>query len=344
MQRDSLSIEGLRVVLFLCIFFFHAWREAFPLGWAGINFFLVITAYFFTRKWLLKPKSEVHIKQALWKRALRLYPSYLIVVLAMTAMYFVGKRQLPGDFFSYFLFAQNFQIEFVPDTVQVPGAGHFWYLTLDFYLVMIWLFVFKYIPRQYVQLSFFFLLIFAVVYRSVSAYYAQSITLSYIMPWGMMDAFAAGGLLAFMNVENQKLKAPWIALALGIIIFAFCVYTTAERFDVNVLDALVNYCSARGYADSPITIQIHLAMASLAFFTVWVCVCKRKHYGVLSNGLLAKLGGASYELYVFHYPIIKGVKMATSNHILIITIGLIATFAVTVIWKRFLEAKVIVLF
>ena len=118
MKRDNLSIEGLRVVLFLCIFLFHAWGEMFPLGWVGINFFLVITAYFFTKKWLQKPQSEVYVRQALWKRALRLYPSYLTVVLTMTALYIVARRQLPGDFFSYFLFAQNYQLEFVPDTIQ----------------------------------------------------------------------------------------------------------------------------------------------------------------------------------------------------------------------------------
>ena len=55
-------------------------------------------------------------------------------------------------------------------------------------------------------------------------------------------------------------------------------------------------------------------------------------------------GGVSYELYVFHYPIIWILKRVTSNHIVIITIGFIATLTVTVIWKRFLEAKMMVLF
>ena len=229
-------------------------------------------------------------------------------------------------------------------TIQVPGAGHFWYLTLDFYLVMIWLLVFKILPRKFLKHSFVALLLFSVVYRSACVDYAQSITLSYIMPWGMMDAFAAGGLLAIINVEDKKTKTPWIALALGIIGFVFCVHTTADRFDINIIDAMEFYRTASGYADNPITIQIHLAMALLAFFAVWICICKRKRFGVLSNGQMAKWGGVSYELYVFHYPIIWVLKRATSNHILIIMIGLIATIAATVIWKRFLETKVIVFF
>ena len=293
MKRDNLSIEGLRVILFLCIFLFHAWGQMFPLGWAGINTFLVITAYFYTIKLLKKPQSDICIKELLWKRATRLYPVYLTVLITMSALYVLGRHQLPADFFSYFLFAQNFCWEFIPKTTVVPGCGHFWYLTLDFYLVLIWLLVFKFVPRRKLKFTFVALLVFSVIYRSLCAYYADSITLSYTMPWGMMDAFAAGGLLAFMTVEESKTKLPWIALIIGLIGFGLCVYATTERFDTNLLCALVQYRKASGYADNPFTVQIHLVMDLLSIFVVWFCVCKRRHYGILSNGHLAKMGGGN---------------------------------------------------
>lgn len=344
MKRDNLSIEGLRVILFLCIFLFHAWGQMFPLGWAGINTFLVITAYFYTIKLLKKPQSDICIKESLWKRATRLYPVYLTVLITMSALYVLGRHQLPADFFSYFLFAQNFCWEFIPKTTVVPGCGHFWYLTLDFYLVLIWLLVFKFVPRRKLKFTFVALLVFSVIYRSLCAYYADSITLSYTMPWGMMDSFAAGGLLAFMTVEESKTKWPWIALVFGMIGFGVCVYTTSERYDCNLLSALVPYRKASGYADNPLTVQIHLVMALLSIFVVWICVCKRKHYGVLSNGYLARLGGVSYELYVFHFPIIWMLNSVTHNHVIVIIIGLITTIATTLVWKHFVEPKALVAF
>lgn len=289
MKRDNLSIEGLRVILFLCIFLFHAWGQMFPLGWAGINTFLVITAYFFTLKLLKKP--HIILKEMLWKRAARLYPAYLAVLITMSALYALGNHQLPADFFSYFLFAQNFHWEFIPRTTEVPNCGHFWYLTLDLYLVLIWLLVFKFVPRSKLKFTFVALFVLSVIYRSLCAIYADSITLSYTMPWGMMDAFAAGGLMAFVTVEKSKTKLPWVALFLGLIGFGLCVYTTSERYDCNLISALVPYSSAGGYADSPLTVQIHLVMALLSIFVVWLCVCKRRHYGILSNVHLAKLGG-----------------------------------------------------
>ncbi len=344
MKRDNLSIEGLRVILFLCIFLFHAWGQLFPIGWAGINTFLVITAYFFTLKLLKKPQTDICLKEMLWKRAARLYPAYLAVLITMSALYVLGRHQLPADFFSYFLFAQNFHWEFIPKTTEVPGCGHFWYLTLDFYLVLIWLLVFKFVPRRKLKFTFVALLVFSVIYRSLCAYYTDSITLSYTMPWGMMDAFVAGGLLAIMTAEESKTKLPWIALILGLIGFGLCVYATSERFDINLLDALVQYRKASGYADNPFTVQIHLVMVLLSIFVVWLCVCKRRHYGILSNGHLAKLGGVTYELYVFHLPIIWLLNSLTNNHVIIIFLGLITTIATTLVWKHFVDPKALVAF
>ena len=326
------------------LFLFHACGQFFPLGWAGINTFLVITAYFLTKKYLQKPQTDVHVRDSLKKRAIRLYPSYLTVIIVMTALFFVSKRQLPGDFFSYFLFAQNFQKEFVPETTQVPGTGHFWYLTLDFYLVMIWLIVLRFIPRRYLKLTFILLLIFSVGYRSVCTIITNSITMSYILPWGMMDAFAAGGLLALISLEEGKPKLPWLTFIMGMIFFSVCIFATSERFDVNAISALIHYRTASGYADSPLTVQIHLALTLLSFFVVWLCVSGRKHFNILSNRKLVKLGGASYELFVFHFPILWLLNIVTNDKLVIVGIGLFLTIVVTMIWKRFLESKVVVAF
>lgn len=311
----------------------------FPLGWAGINTFLLITAFFITKKYMDKPITEVFVVKALKKRAIRLLPPYLAVIMAMTALFIVMYRQLPGDFFSYFLFAQTFQWEFVPETTQVPGVGHFWYLTLDFYLVMIWLFILRFLPRRFIKSAFLLLLCFAVVYRSACTIYTNSITMSYTLPWGMIDAFAAGGLLAYIS-KTKKTVLPWTVLILGVIGFIACIYITSVRFDVDIINALVYYSTAQGYADSPITVQIHLVMVLLSFFVVWLCVIERKHYNLLSNPRISKWGKHSYELYVFHYPIIWLLQIITNNNFIIIFVGIIATFTITIIWKRFVEPKV----
>lgn len=262
----------------------------------------------------------------------------------MSALYALGNHQLPADFFSYFLFAQNFHWEFIPRTTEVPNCGHFWYLTLDLYLVLIWLLVFKFVPRGKLKFTFVALFVLSVIYRSLCAIYADSITLSYTMPWGMMDAFAAGGLMAFVTVEKSKTKLPWVALFLGLIGFGLCVYTTSERYDCNLISALVPYSSAGGYADSPLTVQIHLVMTLLSIFVVWLCVCKRRHYGILSNVHLAKLGGVTYELYVFHFPVIRILNSVCQNHFIVIIAGLFTTIAITMVWKRFIEPKALVAF
>lgn len=55
-------------------------------------------------------------------------------------------------------------------------------------------------------------------------------------------------------------------------------------------------------------------------------------------------GGVSYELYVFHFPIIWMLNSVTHNHVIVIIIGLITTIATTLVWKHFVEPKALVAF
>lgn len=289
-MRDNKSIEGLRVVLFLFIFLFHAYGNMFPLGWIGIDVFLVITAYFLTKKLLKQEANQINIKQLLIKRAYRLYPPYIVVVVGMTVLYFITKKQIPGDFFSYFLFAQNFQWEFVPSCTTVPGCGHLWYLNLDFYLVVIWLFILKFTPKNELRFVFILTIFISVVYRSVCAIYANSLTLSYTMPWGMLDTFSVGGLLAISKRKMSR-STPYIFLLMGVFGIIGCFYLTSKIYGSNVIDSVVLYKSAGGYAGNPFTIQIHLALVFISFFVVWFCISDRKKMGILSNSKLSSWGG-----------------------------------------------------
>ena len=290
-MRDNKSIEGLRFLLFISIFLFHALGRGFPMGWFGVQFFLVITGYFYTKKLLQKRQEEIEVKRMAWKRATRLYPIYLAVVFAMTAAYIVRKHHLPGDFFSYFLFAQNFQWLFVPEDTSVPMSGHFWYLTLDFYLVLIWLFTFKYIPRRHIKTAVWILFLTGIAYRTICAYAVNSIGVSYTIPIGMMDLFAVGSLLGLYPWNKSRKTVPCVALLAGLMLLVVCIYATSLRYGVNLYEAYTCYSRPGNYANHPLTINIYLAMALLAYFCLWFCTVERKRYGLLSSGTLGKWGG-----------------------------------------------------
>ena len=57
-----------------------------------------------------------------------------------------------------------------------------------------------------------------------------------------------------------------------------------------------------------------------------------------------QMGGVSYELYVLHYPILGVVEAVTHQPLFVVVFGLLLTMVATVIWKRYLEGKVLIAF
>lgn len=281
-----------------------------------------------------EPK-EIRIIPSIIKRAKRLYPLYILIVVAMAllSVAFTQAHRLPDDFFSYFLFAQNYYWLFNPEGSQVFGCGHFWYLTLDVYLVLIWLILFRLVNRRYITHTLIALIIIAVAFR---AYLSQvNPLMAYTVPFGEMDSFALGGLLAVMMKNGKRSKSiPLTTLVVGIIGFAACVVMAAKMNGVNLWEGLVLFKTSAGYAHNPYTIQVLLAIPLICFALVWYCVKPREHHGVLSTPKVVALGAMTYELYLVHYPILTVLKSLLFNKVLVIIVGLVLTFIVTVVWNK----------
>lgn len=281
---------------------------------------------------MLEPQ-EVKIIPSIIKRAKRLYPLYILIVIAMTVVGFVGLKQWPDDFFSYFIFAQNYYWLYNPEGSQVFTCGHFWYLTLDVYLVLIWLIIFRVTNRKYITPVLVTLIVIAICYR---AYFSHvNHMMAYTTPFGVMDSFALGGLLAVMMKRGNSSKVlPVIALVIGVIGFFACVIKVAMINDVSLWDGLVLFKTSTGYAMNPFTIQVLLFIPFVCFALVWFSLVPRKHFGVFSNPKIVAFGAMTYEFYLVHYPILTVLKSILPNKISVIFVGLVMTFVGTTIWNK----------
>ena len=315
MSNRVQSVDGLRLFLFMG------------------ECFLLITAYFLTSKLLKQTPQEVKIIPSILNRAKRLYPLYILIVIVMAVVGYVGLKQWPDDFFSYFLFAQNYYWLINPEGSQVFACGHLWYLTLDVYLVLIWLIVFRVTNRKYITPVLIALIVIAICYR---AYFSQvNRMMAYTVPLGAMDSFALGGLLAMMMRNGKRSKLPpIIALLIGTIGFLACVVQVATTNDVNLLEGLVLFKTSAGYATNPFTIQVLLFIPLVCFALVWFCLIPRKHFGVLSNPKIVALGTMTYEFYLLHFPILVVLKSIVHNKVVVIIAGLILTYISTVLWNK----------
>ena len=332
MERN-IHLDSLKFYLFIGVFLFHAGLFC-PLGWGGVTIYLSITSFFLTTKLIEKNKEEINVKKMVAKRWKRLSPLYLIVIVIMTVYYWIQNKSIPGDFWSYFVYGQNFYWAIKGDIgTRVPASYHFWYLTLDFYLFLIWTIVIKCTKSEYLKNLFWGLLGFSVLYRSVIPYISDNALLAYTMPWGMMDAFSIGGLLALYTKEKKPLqKVGSVSMVLSLVLFVVCVIAMKVIKGVGIASAIGMYSTSTNYGGSAVTMQIFTVMTLLACALICYCLSVRKKL-FFSNTTTASLGGMSYELYVLHFPVLFFVGQTNINRWIIGLAAFLITLGLSKLWR-----------
>lgn len=330
-----MSLDGLKFLLFMGVFLFHA--GYFPLGWGGVEFFLVITSFLLTNKILKNDHNvDVHVGKMIVKRWRRLSPLFYLLVILLTVYYFSHEYSIPEDLWSFFVYGQNFFWLFNEGATKVPACFHFWYLPLDFYLFIVWIVILKYVRRERLRVVLLSLLVFSIAYRSCCSMFISNVAFSYTMPWGLFDTFALGSLatLAMYEKKSFKTKALLSSLA-GFVLLVISTVFMCKIHGTGILKSIMLFSSAEYYGHHPITIQIILVMTLFAYTAVWFCMSERKHFGVLSNAKVAKLGTMSYELYVLHFPALFFTRQyVTNNKIAVAVIAITATILLSFLWDN----------
>lgn len=327
------SLDGLKFILFLGVFFFHA--GFFPLGWGGVEFYLLISSFLLTNKMLkTENRGDIQIGRMIIKRWKRLSPLFYLVVILLTIYYFFQEHALPEDLWSFFIYGQNFYWLLNETATKVPACFHFWYLTLDIYLFVVWLFVLKYVKREKIRNVLIILLLFSIGYRSICAVFVPNVAFSYTMPWGLFDTFALGSLAAISMREKDSFKKKAVAaFIMGAVLFVISTLFMSITHGVGLLRGVLLFSSAENYGHHPITILILLVMSLFGYAAVWFCINERKHYGILSNDKISRLGTLSYELYVIHFPALYFTKLyVTSNKIAVALIAITVTIILSFLW------------
>lgn len=341
--RNLTAVEGLRSLLFLGVFLFHCVSGWFPIGWGGVEAFLVIGAYFLTSKQLKLERQNIKIGYSFWHRIKRLYPVYLTLLVIFTALYVVTKRHLTAEPIWYFFSFQNFRCLFESATYHLDGfLGHFWYVGLDVWLFLIWVVLMRLVPRERLRVAFISTLIIGLLWRtSFILLRPDNISLSYMIPIGQLDCWSIGGLLALnVHEKGNNNRVMWAELVLGLAGMIAIIAYNANAHSVSFSEGYRLYKSAEGYMDNPITGNIHFFIALLSVGLLRYCIDTTKKHPVLSTAPLVALGGMTYELYCFHYPIRAFVKIVIHNQILMVVTALLITLIVSWIWCKWVTPQI----
>ena len=103
-------IDGLRAFSVISVVLFHALPDTFPNAYIGVDYFLVISGYVISKKYIFTENEFNFIN--FWKRRIiRLYPQLLICILICT-------------FFSLFLMSPNLLENFFQSCVATLLAAN----------------------------------------------------------------------------------------------------------------------------------------------------------------------------------------------------------------------------
>jgi len=336
--RNLTAVEGLRFFLFLGIFVFHSVSRWLPIGWGGVQAFLVIGAYFLTSKYLKKEQSSIKIGNAIVLRIKRLYPAYAILIIVSIILVYFSSHQVNIDALWYLFFIQNFRCLFDGTWNSLEGClGHFWYLGLDVWLFLLWVVIIRLVPKKYLRLAFVISLILGLLWRtSFIMLHPNKLSIAYVVPVGQLDCWSIGGLVALnTNGEGDNKHLTLIDFVVGMTGVVFLIGYNAIQHDCSIGEGYQLFHSASGYMKNPITGNIHFFIALMSAGILRYCLDTSRKHPILSSAPLVAFGGMTYELYCFHLPILALMRHFVNNPLLLIFVALLVTYAVSWLWCRF---------
>jgi peptidoglycan/LPS O-acetylase OafA/YrhL len=323
LMRRLTALDGLRTLAVMLVFAHHLDQHALPGGFIGVDVFFVISGYLITALLLREyhETGKIALGQFYLRRALRLYPALLVMVvliMPIASMDHIGEPVLDG------LAALSYVTDFWSNYVgHLTLFLHTWSLSVEEQFYLVWpLILIVALDRRWPVRRLVVLGIVITVVITYGIYRAHIGRLSEIqwLPTSHIAELGAGILLAFAEfrgVGHRLVSATGtlVALiALGLLVVA--ELALPARWWAFPLDALVCWV--------PVA---HLVIHRGS----WISAAFRWQPVVW-------LGRRSYGFYLWHYPII--LLLARQRDLTPLEIGAIAfpcTLAITALSWRLVE-------
>jgi peptidoglycan/LPS O-acetylase OafA/YrhL len=248
-------------------------------GWAGVNLFFVLSGFLITSI-LLEARSKPHYFRNFYaRRALRIWPVYVLVLLVCyaNAPWFIGPSVLDAvkvaPWLAYIFFLQNLFHIAMP-----PAIGQTWSLAIEEQYYFLWAPVVRFLRRPWMLGS----LLAVALIGSPLLRFAH---LAWITPTHTLihlDGIALGSLLALGLYTLRLSQRTWLIIGFaGLVLGIMAAATIAGG------TAFLDSALATGFAGAVLA-----AIASTG--------ARNPLNAALRRGPLAFYGRISYGLYMIH--------------------------------------------
>jgi peptidoglycan/LPS O-acetylase OafA/YrhL len=336
------KLDALRAIAALMVIVSHYTLELklknFKYGANGVPIFFVISGFLITSI-LLNQKNTLNksiwelFKNFIFKRALRLFPIYYLMIIVMFGFsVFLGLWICDkGDEWYYFTYTQNWLFYF--KGWQSPLLNHSWSLAVEEQFYLIWPIILLSVPKKH-ELKLILLLMFTgIIVRYWLSLTHHGIGTIKGVTLSNFDTLGSGALLAYFiqyNVEHVN----FFLKKYHMYFLIFALFGSLLLTSLNVSNGLV----------LPLLVNI----MSVCF--VFACFESVHNFmtPILNLKLLQNIGKISYGIYLFHKPIPTFFGLLTSklhiplpdNKYFLFVIYLLITYLVALLSWKLIESPI----
>jgi len=274
------ALDGLRAIAVLAVLAFHAGAPLAGGGFVGVDLFFVLSSFLITTILAKEHAStgRIAVARFYWRRALRLYPTLLLLLAGFLIASPYLWPELPA--WRYAAMTAFYVTDYTRALIGEPEVlSYTWSLSVEEHFYLVWPLVLPYILRRPNPARWLLMAYLAATAWRIGNYHWLGWETTYFRFDTRLSGLILGSMLAF----GVRFQARWVPLA------------------VAGLAAAVATPSFHG--STGLTAMMVLAEWSAAGLVTYAAGRGRGHR-VLSCAALAYVGRLSYGLYLWHFPIV----------------------------------------
>jgi peptidoglycan/LPS O-acetylase OafA/YrhL len=324
-DRYRPDIDGLRAVAVTLVVFFHAFPQAVPGGFIGVDVFFVISGFLITSIVVRElGQKRFSLLGFYTRRIRRIFPALIAVLLAVLLLGWLwmlpaAYAQLSADVFASAAFFANIALMLQSGYFDIESSKkpllHLWSLGIEEQFYLFWPLVLI-LARRF-RLSFF--AVAAVI--GVASFVLNVVLIgfdpvaTFYLPFTRAWELLAGGALAcgFNRLSQTDAAGNWRAAAGFLLIAA----------SAALLDSKSAFPGWR--AIFPVLGSVLLLSAP----TAWGC----RH--ILSGKAFVGIGLISYPLYLWHWPLLVFFGIIKFAPLTLIDRGLVVALSFALAWLTY---------
>ncbi|MDH6537255.1 peptidoglycan/LPS O-acetylase OafA/YrhL [Aurantimicrobium minutum] len=344
LQGLRVDIQLLRAFAVLLVVFFHLWPNVVRSGFIGVDVFFVISGFLITGHLLREVSATSSIKlQSFWARRIRrLLPSALLVIFvtSLFSYFFVPKalwdeislQNLASTFyFENWVLAFN-SVDYLHAEQQATPVQQYWSLSVEEQFYVIWPLLIltavwvagkrKINKTRSITIVLTFVSLLSILFSIVLV--AENNATAYFSTFTRAWEFGAGGLTALIALNGRKFKRlPMVYSGVFLLLISVVWISPETPFP--------------GLAAIPPVLGTGLILLA------GTGVARPQHE--LKNYLKPAfwVGGISYSLYLWHWPLIILFPYVTGRELALLSKLSIFAAAIMLAWisTKFLERPII---